>query len=72
MSDVQNERILARQTATVREMNMDELKLVAGGGNSTGGWRCDMGWEQTFWQMCLGSGDDYYWNPCDMTVDQYD
>lgn len=72
MNEVTSERILARQTASVRELNMEELKMVAGGGHSTGGMMCDQGWSNTQYTMCLESGSWWYTDPCDMTVEQSD
>lgn len=61
-------RIMARQVAQAREVTFEELKLVAGGGNSTnGGLDCGPGWG-TVDTYCLSSDSD----PCDQIATSYD
>lgn len=67
MSDMDN-RIMARQVAQSREITFEELKLVAGGGNSTnGGMDCGPGWG-TYEEWCLSSDND----PCDQIASSTD
>lgn len=70
MSEIASSRIMARQLVKSRELTMDELKLVAGGGFSTdvGGGDCGSGWYPTFESMCAGSDAD----PCDQDVESFD
>lgn len=69
MENDDNQRILAREVADVRELSFEELQIVAGGGNSTnGGMDCGWDWGMTYWERCLESDD----NPCDMTVEETD
>jgi hypothetical protein len=69
MQSKENNRILAREVANVRELSFEELQLVAGGGHSTGGAMCDSGWQNTMYLMCV---DCSYYQPCDQTVEAYD
>lgn len=69
MSKMDPSRIMARQVAHERELTVDELKLVAGGGFSTNnGLDCDKGWQPTYDSQCLASDGD----PCDMDAEVYD
>lgn len=61
MSSVNQNRVMARQVAEVRELSLEELQLIAGGGGTTDtGQSCDwsLGCQES---MCGSSGDD----PCD-------
>jgi hypothetical protein len=59
MSSENKTRLFAREVAQVRELSIDELKLVAGGTNSTnGGMDCGPGTNESY---CASSDG----NPCD-------
>lgn len=54
-------RVMARQLAEVRELSMEELKLISGGAGTTDtGYSCDWGPTQ---ESSCGSSDD---DPCDL------
>lgn len=65
----QQTRILARDVAHERELTVEELKLVSGGGFSTNnGFDCGRDWTPTFESLCQWSDGD----PCDMDTDYHD
>lgn len=63
----ENGRVMALQFAEVRELSLDELKLISGGAGTTDtGFSCD--WGPTQESTCGWSDDD----PCDLDWNSYD